>query len=250
MDLSTSELFHFTDFKYLKMILESKSFLPRYNLEYTHLSDSYVRPAALIPIPMVCFCDIPLQLSAKHRDRYGATGISMKESWKLKNGLNPIIYIQSESELAHVFSYLSNIGEVFVEQLKNKPEIQTVNLIGTLFHNMRHLSYFIKQFENKSQKTIRIDNTSLVFEKRRFYDEREWRYIPFEADEKDELLLPFEYYKDPDKREKANRNMEKYKLTFELDDIQNIIVSSRSQKKQIQSILKSLGKNQIKILKV
>ncbi len=248
MNLSSNELFHFTEFKYLKSILVSKSFFPRYNLEFTHLSDSFQRRAAFLPIAMVCFCDIPFEHSLTHRKRYGNHGIVLTENWKLKKGLNPIIYIQSESFLANIFANFVNMTNGFIPLIENKEnEIKVPLTLANVGNNLTYLTYFLKQFENKNQKMIDYEGKIRVFEKRKFYDEREWRYIPFEADNKNELLISIQDYDNPNKLEQANKSLEKYKLTFELDDIKYLIVNNKKEKQELNNLVNEIFNQTIDI---
>nr|WP_321453071.1 abortive infection system antitoxin AbiGi family protein [uncultured Carboxylicivirga sp.] len=220
MTLSTNELFHFTKYEYLKSIMESKAFLPRYNLEFTYLSEKYQNKAALLPVAMVCFCDIPLELSKKHRERYGNHGIVLSESWKLRNGLNPVYYIQKESSLANVLADLVSSTESFIPIIQNnKKDINIPLTLGKVGHNLTYFSYFLKQFENKRETTVHYAGKIRTFEKRRFYDEREWRYIPFDALQNDELFLPIQYFDDETQLNIAHNRLEKYKLNFDYSDI-------------------------------
>jgi hypothetical protein len=248
MNLSSNELFHFTEFKYLKSILESKSFLPRFNLEFTHLSDSFQRRSAFLPIAMVCFCDIPFEHSKTHRKRYGNHGIVLTENWKLMKALNPIIYIQSESFLANIFANFVNMTNDFIPLMENKEnEIKVPLTLANVGNNLTYLTYFLKQFENKTKKMIEYEGKIRVFEKRKFYDEREWRYIPFEADNKNELLISIQDYDNLNKLEQANKNLEKYKLDFELDDIKYLIVNNKKEKQELNNLINEIFKQKIDI---
>lgn len=248
MNLSSNELFHFTKFKYLKSILKSKSFFPRFNLEFTHLSENFQRRAAFLPIAMVCFCDIPFEHSLTHRKRYGNHGIVLTENWKLKKALNPIIYIQSESFLANIFANFINMTNDFIPLMENKKnEIKVPLTLANVGNNLTYLTYFLKQFENKNQKMINYEGKIRVFEKRKFYDEREWRYIPFEADNKNELLISIQDFDNPNKLEKANKSLEKYKLTFELDDIKYLIVNNKKEKEELNNLVNEKFNQKIEI---
>jgi len=68
--LSTDELFHFTRFENLINIIKEGFYL-HYNLEHTYLSNLFERPSAITSIPMVCFCDIPLEMVQEHSSKYG-----------------------------------------------------------------------------------------------------------------------------------------------------------------------------------
>ncbi len=248
MNLSSNELFHFTEFKYLKSILESKSFLPRFNLEFTHLSESYQRRAAFLPIAMVCFCDIPFEHSKKHRERYGNHGIVLTENWKLEKGLNPIIYIQSESFLANIFANFINQTNDFIPIINNEEnDIKVPLTLANVGNNLTYLTYFLKQFENKTKKLIDYEGKVRIFEKRKFYDEREWRYIPFEADNKNELLIEIQDYDNPDKLERANKNLVKYKLNFEFNDIKYLIVNNKKEKQELEYLIDEIFQKKIDI---
>lgn len=248
MGLSSNELFHFTEFVHLKSILKAKSFYPRYNLEFVYLSDAYNRTAALRPIPMTCFCDIPYELSNSHRKRYGNHGIAMSEEWKLNSRLNPVIYIQPNSDLANTIAD-------FATSVKNdRPLIQdesnsikVARSLGRVARNLIRLNYYIKQFENKEKFRINVAGKERIFEARRFYDEREWRYIPTQFDSNFDLHLLIEQYDCPEELNNANKKMEKYNLPFDLNDIRYIIVANDEEKKEIQNLLDKIFNKQTKI---
>jgi len=253
MDISSNELFHFTKFQNLRLILLTQSLLPRYNLEFTVLSHDWTRKAALLPVPMVCFCDIPFELSKNHRNRYGNSGIVFTEEWKIKTGLNPMIYIQKDSLLGNILADLKNCPDSFLSLINDYPKdyriSQTLNRIAK---DLKHISYFLKQFENKEEINIQYENKIRTFEKRKFYDEREWRYIPFKAELNEELFISIWDYDDKSKLKNANLRMEKYKLTFELSDIKYLIVEKESEKKELTDFLCKTNNDEnleIKVLK-
>ena len=247
MDLSTNELFHFTEFKHIKSILKSKSFYPRYNLEFVYLSDAHNFKAALRPIAMTCFCDIPLELSENHRKRYGNHGIVMREDWKLNNGLNPVFYIQPNSEVAEVIADFSNTVEEYSPLFQDeKNSMKVVRSLGRVTRNLTRLNYYIKQFENKKKLKINYAGKDRIFEKRRFYDEREWRYIPNPENSQLELHIPINDYDDPKKLEIANKKLEKYKIDFELNDIKYVVVNNLNEKNELIKLYNN--KIEVKVL--
>lgn len=237
MNISTNELFHFTELEKLKMILESKSFLPRYSLEFTHLSNAFGRKATFMPIAMTCFCDIPFEHSKTHRERYGNYGIALTEKWKLSKKLNPVFYVQFDSFLANTFADFVNILDDFIPIIQeNKAGNNIPYTLSRVGHNLTFLSFFLKQFENS--KNIHIDYAGKIrkFEKRRFYDEREWRYIPFEADNSNRLILDIADFDNPQKLEIAHKHLENFRLTFDYDDIKYLIVTNESEKIELEKI--------------
>ena len=243
MDLSSQELFHFTKIENLKKILECQSFYPRYNLEFTLLSNNYNRRAALLPIAMVCFCDIPFKLSKNHRIRYGNSAIVLSEEWKIKNGLNPIMYIQKDSRLANIFANLANIPDNFLTLINDyQKDLRIPSTLSGITENLLHLTYFLKQVENKKEIRINYEGKTRTFEKRKFYDEREWRYIPFEAKLNNELSLRIWDFDIQDNLDAANKRLEKYKLDFTLDDIKYLVVEKDSERNELLKLLKAKNK--------
>lgn len=248
MNISTTELFHFTKFENLKSIIHSKSFLPRYILEYIHLSNNYLRNAAFPLVAMVCFCDIPLELSEKHRNRYGKTAIAMTEVWKLKKGLNPVFYIQSNSDIAKVFADFANIiTNSFLKIIEESNELRIKKILGDIALNQNRLTYFIKQYENNEEIEINYNDRKRVFEKRRFYDEKEWRFVPFEAQKYNELFIHITDYDNPQKLNEKNKCIEKYRLTFDYEDIEFLIVSNQDEKLELEKIIKEIYNKEIEI---
>jgi hypothetical protein len=241
MGLSSNELFHFTEFRFLKSILNNKAFFPRYSLEFCHLSDQFERRAPLAPIPMVCFCDIPLEMTKEHRQRYKNFGIAMTESWKLKNKLNPITYYQFDSDLANVTCELMNTPSNFIELINDYYKTDSrIHILETIAKKLRYQQYFIKQYENKENIYIEYAGKVREFEKRRFYDEREWRYIPFQADKNEDLFITIEEFDNETTLKEANNRMRKYKLSFEIDDISFLIVESEKQRAELNQLCESI----------
>lgn len=239
--LSTDELFHFTSFENLKLILDSSYFYPKYNLEYTLLSTQHDAVIPFLLIPMVCFCDIPLNLVSKHQERYGKCGIGLKKSWAMKNGLNPVIYIQSDSHLGNIFSDLGGVVPDFIPIINDhyKSDLRIPQVFSYLTDSFRYLSYFLKQIENKKEITFQDGDKKVKFEKRKFYDEREWRYIPFEAELDNNLFQPVDNYKDDSEMQRCNTLLKNYRLNFNIADISHIFVENREQELEIKSILEN-----------
>ncbi|MBN1184316.1 MAG: hypothetical protein JXB49_18645 [Bacteroidales bacterium] len=250
MNLSTQELIHFTKYENLVDIINTQGFIPRYNLEYTDLMNDIINRVSLIPIPMVCFCDIPLNLSFGHSARYGKSGIALTEKWKLEKKLNPVLYINKNSELANVYAELSIISEKFIPIINDYyKDIRIHETIPEIVDRLRYLSYYVKQLENKNEVEINHAGKIRRYEKRKFYDEREWRYIPFDVEYNDELFLARSEFETEEIFSEANKKMEKYKLTFNQNDIKYLIVENQYQKTELTSLITDIyGDNYIEIL--
>ncbi len=215
--LSSGSLFHFTQKKEnLKHIIKS-GFKPNFSLEQISFSfvDELTEKEAQLMGPetmrrwfdakrdrqanphlylaMVSFCDIPLKLSKPHRLIYGNYAIGLSKHWAENIiALNPIIYMANNSNLRSYFSTLwtriplvdenyfyrskdytvhGEYGKKLRERDLENAEFQVRNY-HKILEMCREIVYYVKpyagpfcygQYENQNH---------------RFYDEREWRYIP------------------------------------------------------------------------
>lgn len=147
-NLSSSVLFTFTPkLDYLLTLLEN-GITPRFvceRLPGTKLS--YV-------IPMKCFCDIPLGKIKRHIGRYGCYGLGIKKSFLQKIGVTPVIYVHQNSESFFKFK------KTTTEELAKMPFLP---LLKRYYGD----DYYI------DPETLKVERKRI-----RFYDEREWRFIP------------------------------------------------------------------------
>lgn len=211
MGLSSNSLIHITKNKTsLKGIL-SNDFKIKYCLEKMY-SDTF---EYVFGVPMVSFCDIPLSQVKNHIKSYGSYGIGLSRKWAIKNGLNPVLYIEKNSALAeHTF-------DILYEVVLNDKKVKELN------QSELALADFFRYSKNYEGELIR--NNKLIDANYRFSDEREWRYCP----EKD-ILKKNPYIIDKEKdyiknKSKFNIPVSKIKLKFEPDDITYIIIKKESE---------------------
>lgn len=201
MPVSANTLFHFTDsFEKLIGILKEE-FKPQYCAEHALEDLLYKEESWSVVhfVPMVCFCDLPLSSIAEHVKEYGKYAIGMSKQWGINQGLNPVMYLSRKSNL--VFS--------LKEVVKNCDK----NIFGKV-------EAYIKLYENQGKK-------------KRFYDEREWRYVP-KTDSGQINFITAEVYGSPKKRAKANEYIaQHYKLSFEPRDIKYIVIKSETERLKI-----------------
>ena len=161
----------------------------------------------------------------KHMDTYGYYGIGMAKNWAETRKLNPILYQKANSYLADdIKTILKKFGEESVKRNENE-EVPESSFA------MLDVTRYIKPYEGELFKSSNLKN-----EKKRFYDEREWRYVPNIQIYVTHHLSESEF-KDIKKLENANREMEKVKLDFEPDDIKYIILKEKS---EISGMIKSI----------
>jgi hypothetical protein len=224
MPISTNTVFHFTNsFENIVSILEN-NFRPHFCLEdLTVVMPDRIHEADLVfAIPMICFCDIPLSQATPHLKRYGQYGIGLSKRWAIQAGLCPVLYIIQNSPLASkLFSIISKLSTLPRDKVGNSPEMD-------YFHDF---SSYLKPYEGFSPK----GDSKKIW---RFYDEREWRFVPDLSGYPLRYGIAKDEYIDETKRETANRFLwNNFTLSFALNDIEYIIVSQKREIPDMNSIV-------------
>jgi hypothetical protein len=161
-NVSSNVLFHFTKSVVAMKGILKDGFAPHYCLEYS-LDEADKNAAAkgsspLRAAPMVCFCDLPMSLIERHLREYGNFGIGLKKSWGLQNGVAPVIYTHSKAKTRPPISRLTS-------KALNEGD-------SSAQRDADFLAAYSKPFEGPAWRNNRVQK------KVRFYDEREWRYVP------------------------------------------------------------------------
>jgi hypothetical protein len=177
------------------------------NFKVYYCTESFdMGPKSLVKIkvPMVSFCDIPLSQVRDHLGKYGQYGIGLKKNWAISNKLNPILYLTENSQFGE------SLNTVFASL--NKYDGKDADKISRATIDILR---FAKSYE------ANLVRRGVAFPKYRFYDEREWRYVPPHDSGIDDFLLVEEYEKDRAKYDVASSNV---KLVFEPQDIRYLIL--------------------------
>jgi hypothetical protein len=207
-NVSSSVLFHFTkSMAYLRSILKH-GFFPHYCPEYT--PSAYDRKAAanrrppMRAAPMVCFCDLPLSLIRRHLREYGPYGIGLDKKWGLKNGVAPVIYTHPRAQTRLSILHLTDkAAESNDRTAANDAEI---------------LAAYTKPFAGPAWRNNHVKPQV------RFYEEREWRYVPVIRGV-DPLFLDREDYHDQTKVNRIHKRFkEQNSLQVPQRDIQYLIL--------------------------
>lgn len=209
--ISSKYLFHFTKSAEILVSILKNGFYPMTAIE----DISFMLPnykEAKVGIPMVCFTDIPLSESEIHREEYGEFGIGLTKEWGMKNGLNPISYVVKGSEMYNSFNHMQFIAKdnaVLLDQ-ENDTDTHVLNMMEAFMDYTGYLKEYTSDMD---------------MNKKPFYDEREWRYLPpFKEPEvgMDGLCnrLDISIVNDKQKRMDLNEKMKaKYTLRFDIDDM-------------------------------
>ena len=229
--ISTASISHFTKFNSLCKILKSKCFLPHYCLEnYDYLNWEKVigekisedgKPVFLAN-PVVCFTDLPRDKWKIHKRRYGTCVINLNEKWKLQQQLSPVIYLTKKDLLSNsLIPWCLKMSKDYTEELKKK---NVPNAEGYLnFTNF--LIVYLKLYADSNYK---------------YYDEREWRFVPWQGMNRLPMCLNEEQYNNLDLLHSYHMQMWKDKrnlLFFDFDDIELIEVKTNNQKDKVVDIL-------------
>lgn len=230
MAISANTLFHFTSrYDTLINILKSR-FFPRLCLEKGLWYPGDKKWA----IPMVCFCDIPLSNIAEHTQKYGNYAIGVKKKWAIKIGVSPILYVHDNSSfIGHGLDALNwSLGEKDAEHL-NERLAQVMSMF-----------FMMKPYEGYQERDGKR-------KKVRFYDEREWRYIPPICGSPLNFLTE-EQFNDKTQRESLNSFNEQYGVDFNPDVINYIIVEKENEivplMHELHSIKGNFSYNSVELL--
>jgi hypothetical protein len=157
-------LFHFTKLPGLTGILHRRGF------QLSYAREKLLGPAGKIvemAIPMVSFCDLRLSELASHMDKYGRYGIGLSKEWGNRKGLNPVAYVNANSELANsVIEGIEKVLNMVVEHPNDDEDHSEAYL------NVMNMQRFMKSYQGPLER-----NGVVQDEMYRFADEKEWRYV-------------------------------------------------------------------------
>lgn len=216
MALSSDTLFHFTSsIENLRSILEHE-FRPSYCLEeFSFLDPGRSSDGVRFAIPMVSFCDIPLSQVRSHMGVYGAYGVGLAKVWGMRAGVSPVLYTYRGSPLPTAMN---------TSLMWTPGNGEDGDDYGGLWDSLFHITCFMKPYEGSFSRGGRR------FDKVRFYDEREWRYVVPQEDSPNPYGLDAEAYADLHKRSAANDRLRAdCRLPFEPSDITYIIVAAEAE---------------------
>ena len=208
MAISTNSIIHYTNtFKVISLILK-EGFLVKYCEERLKLGNNGFSSAAH---PMVSFCDIPLSTSQQHFDAYGRYGIGLSKDWAIKNGVNPVLYIDKNSLFAN------SLLELIKERRK-----KNTNLTRKQGLEILQIKSYAKNYSGSLKKN-KVDIPNY-----RFYDEREWRLVPSNTtlDSAPFSVNLTEYRED---KKKYNDRISNFRVEFTPKDISYIIVNKTTE---------------------
>lgn len=221
-ELSTSSLQADVFVKYMEKknflieALENKALSPRYVPEDISFLDFKYENKSInkIWIPMICFCDIPLNRIENHTKEYGEFGIALKREWGIKNKLIPINYLLHNSEIHN--------------EVKNLIKYANNNKISEIYRFIFNYIFYSKPIQGLQSNSHR-----------KFIEEQEWRFVP----DFSKVESEFAQFYDTDELDmiEISNLLKRYKdiqLNFEFDDIKYLIVPEKDKLNIIEDIMK------------
>ena len=216
MAISTNSIIHYTkSLDNLLQILKNG-----FSLKYCKEDFFWKQKKLRYAYPMICFCDIPLSEVKKHLESYGHYGIGLKKDWAVKKGLNPVLYLEKESSLSETLMQQIMRFDKNKKELKTNPNTPKIDEVWR--QELITLCSHIKNYDGD----LIINGKEI--NNYRFYDEREWRYVPTKLELKGNkrAILQDIYIAD---KEKYNKEVGKIKLEFDIaEDISYIIVKEEN----------------------
>lgn len=214
--LRADALFNFmTDLEFLEKVLNTCMLSPRYCVEDV----KYLKLKGIhqVAFPMKCFCDINLHNLQEHIKWYGQYAIGLSKDFGIERGLQPIKYVNKNSDLIKGYS------ERFNSALKESERGDSSNEAYRDYLLMELL--FMKPYEGRM-----IPRGKRNSQTKCFMDENEWRFVP--QDSKLKLLVGEPALSDSqiESKEWWNKTIEAWDLVslqFGYDDIKYIIIPNR-----------------------
>ena len=218
-NLSANSLFHFTSSKENLLGILRNNFYPRYSPEDLCITKSIPSPN-IFGIPMVSFCDIPLSQIRNHIQTYGHYALGLTKAWAKLHGITPVMYFYPDSQSAIV---TRDLFRTFLDNIQS-------NQVGTniMSQLLTYSSFFQKQYEGKLFRNGKFSEEVV-----RFYDEREWRFVPPWSEFANKPTPPYLKQEDvlnPTELLKANRLIEQFtSIPFEPRYIRYLIVDKEAE---------------------
>lgn len=218
MGLSSNVLWHMTKKDAFLSILKNKQFRYSYSLEKAFP----VKDMKGVAFPMISMSDLPFSEIATTKWTYGDYAIGLSREWGVRNGFSPVWYC--------------NVGSrVWLQLSKLVYEAATHDdkaYFGMGMYLMSNVKFVQAPLISPKRK----------FKNYRFYDEREYRLVPFITETDKEGIPPYILEEQYEEFKKENgSSMLDFGVAFDYSDIKYLIVNSESNVEEVRKILSKEG---------
>ena len=218
MSLSSNSIIHFTkSLANLNGILKSG-----FSVKYCRETIVTRKRNFDFLIPIVSFCDIPFSQITNHINNYGCYGIGLKKTWAEKHGLNPVLYVEKESNLSDVF-----FGHIYNVHAGPDKSLKKLSLKEKYNYDVFR---YLKNYQSDLQR-----NGKKLMKNYRFSDEREWRHV-LDINSPELMLANLKDVKPTlvqEAKKMLNELIKNEVLIFEPEDINYIIIKKESERDNI-----------------
>ncbi len=215
MGLSSNILWHQTSKKSFYDILKTKK------LRYSYSLERIVPIFRLEPIafPMISVSDYPFSEISNNKWTYGDYCIGFRQNWGVKVGFSPVWYHSIGSRSLLQLSSLLN--ETIISD--------SDSFFGPFMFLFAHMKFTQAPLKAKKRE----------YNNYRFYDEREWRVIPYITETDQTSIMPFLTEKDYNDFKKNNNGSSLLDIgvDFQYEDIHYIIVKTEADIQRTKQIV-------------
>lgn len=215
MGLSSNILWHQANESGFYEILKSKKLRYSYCLERI-IPEFHLEPIAF---PMISVSDYPLSEMGNNKWAYGNYNIGFRQEWGVKSGFSPVWYCSMGSRGLRQLNVL--LGDAVKNESKGR--------FGAIMY-----LYALMKFD---QAPLITKNKE--FKRYRFYDEREWRIVPYITETDTAEVMPFlteDGYKEYENTHNGSSLLD-IGVDFNYEDINYIIVEKGDDIKRTREII-------------
>lgn len=215
MGLSSNILWHQTNESGFYEILKSK------RLRYSYCLERIIPEFKLNPVafPMISVSDYPFSEIGNNKWAYGNYSIGFNQKWGEKVGFSPVCYCSYGSRSLH------QLNRLLEEAIKTESQ----KLFGLSMFLFSHMKFVEAPLKTKKQ----------LYNRYRFYDEREWRVVPYITETDKAGIMPFlteNEYKEY-KENNNGKSLLEIGVDFNYDDIHYIIVETNEDIQKTRDII-------------
>lgn len=222
MGLSSNILWHQTDKDGFKDILKSKCLTCSYCLEF------FLDKQHKIGFPMISLSDIPIADIEEYLDQYGGYSFGFSRDWVIKSGFNPVWYCEKSNQATRQHT------RMLYDRFKNPPKNNNDDIVPILT-----LLFYYGAYMKEIEGPLTVKSKNLIYTNYRFYDEREYRFVPDYNELLNKGVKPivdegqYNHYKE----EHGNTHLN-ISLPFTFNDLKIIIVKTDKQVKKLKKLFK------------
>jgi len=213
----------------------TNEFRPHFSLEDFSVLEKRRPPSRglTLAFPMVSFCDIPLSQVSTHMTTYGRYALGLTKTWGQKRGLTPVMYVHQSAGTVRGLLDLIKVARSVEEVDK------------AIMKHVTRLLLLSKPYTGRFWRGGKwIKNV-------RFYDEREWRFVPKRRDGTTPALFKDDFMHGH-LRKKANDEIAASRLSFAPRDIKYVIVNSERELlpmiRELERIKEKYSPDDVKLL--